>query len=153
MMAKLNLHLLRELSGMEIVSGFLIYLPELLSHSVLFIRKAVTCHTCISYRAPWRTKPTYISLSHWRQWKESRKHRGRSWKSEVRMAGIAHKHTSGECALFLYGVSLPPVSDNQHRCSTQEQRAANGQATLVPANGITNIAQCYPICACDPVID
>lgn len=69
------------------------------------------------------------------------------------MAGIAHKHISGECSMFLSGVSLPLVSHNQCRCSTQEQKAANGQATLVPTNGITNITQCYPICACGPVID
>lgn len=69
------------------------------------------------------------------------------------MAGIAHEHTSGKRSLFLCGVSLPPVSHNQRRGSAQEQRAANGQATSVSANGITNITQCYPICSCDSVID
>lgn len=151
MMAKLNLHLLRVASGIEIISGFVIYLPKLLSHSVLFIRKAL--HICTSYRAAWRTKAMCISLSCWRLWKGSRKHRGRSWKSKVTMAGIAHKCISGESSMFLYGVSLPLVSHNQCRYSTQEQRAANGQATLFPTNGITNITQCYPICACNPVID
>lgn len=80
MMAKLNLHLLREPSGMEVFSGFLTYLHKLLSRSVLFIRKAVAHHTCASYEAAWRTKAVYISQSCQRQWKRNRKYRAEAEK-------------------------------------------------------------------------
>lgn len=90
-------------------------------HSLSFLSEKQ--HTILELHTELHGGQGYIHIitpSHWRQRKGSKMLRDKSQKSKVRMVGNAHEHISGECSLFLYGASLPPVFHNHHRCPTQK---------------------------------